>query len=812
MRRTSVQTAPEAIDLRLADPNLFRYPFLVLSGDRGFALPSEADIARLRRYITYGGFLLIDSCEGRAGGGFDESVRRLLAQTLPGELPIRIPEGHVLWKSFYVLHGAPGRIVAAPYLEGVERDRRLAVVYTQNDLGGAWARDGFGRWEHEVIPGGDDQREEAFRLGVNLVLYALCLDYKTEQAHIDYILRTRRDNARERVDEPFGHLPGGFNDWRIGLGAAGSYGRGGVALLVAAAVAAVALSALTLTDERPARGLVLLRAAHRRRARLPADRPRADAGAAPGDPRPQPRRRAGRRLALDGGAPARRRPLACRAGRGAARARRARAGGAAARRARRRPLHLRRVGLARDVGLVARAARPATPPASARRSASCARATPAAISGAVVLISDGIDTGRIGEGPIDAATRTAVEALGAPIHAVGLGEKSLRDLSIAAVLADELAFVRTPVTIEAVVRQTGLPDRQVEVTLERDGRPIATRGVILRGDRSEEKVSFDWLPDHPGNFVFRISTPVLTGEALASNNQQSFTLKVIRDRVRILHLAGRPSWDERFLRSMLRRDPNVDLVSFFILRTETDEQPWNHDDLSLIPFPTFEIFEEQLRSFDLVIFQNFNYAPYGVEPFLPNVRDYVEEGGAIAMVGGDLSFSSGGYGLTALRDVLPVELPPVAPDAGRGERSDAHHRFVQTPPHARGAHAPHHLAVARRARERGALGKAAAARGNQPGAARQGERQRRCWRTRRSRAPTESRRRWWWRATPARGGRWRSSPTASGTGAFWPPAKGTTVAPSNASGRTPSTGWCATRRSRCCTSSSSGRSSAAPSR
>ena len=47
-------------------------------------------------------------------------------------------------------------------------------------------------WEHEVVPGGDDQREEAFRLAINLVMYALCLDYKTEQAHIDYILRTRR--------------------------------------------------------------------------------------------------------------------------------------------------------------------------------------------------------------------------------------------------------------------------------------------------------------------------------------------------------------------------------------------------------------------------------------------------------------------------------------------------------------------------------------------------------------------------------------------------------------------------------------------
>jgi hypothetical protein len=192
VRRTSLVTASDPAEIRPTDPNLFRYPFLVLSGDRAFTLPPEAEIARLRRHITFGGFLLIDSSEGRAGGGFDESVRRLLAQMLPGELPVRIAEDHVLWKSFYVLRGAPGRILAAPYMEGVERDRRLAVVYTQNDLGGALARDGFGRWEHEVIPGGDAQREEAFRLGVNLVMYSLCLDYKTEQAHIDYILRTRR--------------------------------------------------------------------------------------------------------------------------------------------------------------------------------------------------------------------------------------------------------------------------------------------------------------------------------------------------------------------------------------------------------------------------------------------------------------------------------------------------------------------------------------------------------------------------------------------------------------------------------------------
>ncbi len=467
----------------------------------------------------------------------------------------------------------------------------------------------------------------------------------------------------------FGHLPGGYNDWRLSLGAAMHLGRAGVALLIAAAAVAIALSALSLADERRGRGLLLfgLRVAGVLACLVTALEPTVELRQVTHVPnRVAVLVDASRSMEVrppDGGA--------SRAERAAALIDAAGPELAA----------LQRDGHDVDLYTFADALSPATreslhaaPSGDATRIGEALGELRARYAGrdlgAVLLISDGVDTGRIGEGPLDAATRATVEALGAPIHTVGLGEKSLRDLSIATVLADELAFVRTPVTIEAVVRQNGLPDRQVDVTLERDGRPVASRSVVLRGDKSEEKVSFDWLPDHPGNFVFRISTPVLAGEALSSNNQQSFTLKVIRDRVRVLHLAGRPSWDERFVRAMLRRDPNVDLVSFFILRTETDEQPWNHDDLSLIPFPTFEIFEEQLRSFDLVIFQNFNYAPYGVEPFLPNLRDYVEEGGALAMIGGDLSFTSGGYGLTPLRDVLPVELPPIAPSL-EGENDPA---------------------------------------------------------------------------------------------------------------------------------------------
>jgi uncharacterized membrane protein len=451
-----------------------------------------------------------------------------------------------------------------------------------------------------------------------------------------------------------------FNEWHVSLGAGAHLGRGGVVLLIAIAALAVALSALSLIEERLGRGWLLLglRTAGVLACLATALEPTIEQRQVVHVPNHVA-------IAVDTSRSMEVRPPDG----GPSRAERARAllERAAPTLAawEREGHHVDLYSFGEALAPTNAAALGADPAGDATRIGEALGDLRARYAGrdlgGVVLISDGVDTGRIGEGPLDATTRADLAALGAPVSTIGLGEDALRDLSVAAVLADDFAFVRTPVSIEAVIRQTGLADRQVDVQLTRDGRPVANRPVVLRGPHSEERVSFDWLPDHPGTFVFRVSTPVLAGEALSSNNEQTFTVKVIRDRVRVLHLCGRPSWDQRFLRAMLRRDPNVDLVSFFILRTETDEQPWSRDELSLIPFPTYEIFEEQLRSFDLVIFQNFNFAPYGVEPFLPGVRDYVEGGGALAMIGGDLSFASGGYGLTPLRDVLAVELPPTPP-------------------------------------------------------------------------------------------------------------------------------------------------------
>jgi len=191
-RRTSIETSPVVKALGLADPELFRYPFAVLSSDQGFPAPADNEIAELRRYLSYGGFLFIDDSSALRGGAFEQSAQQLVGRIVPGAQLAKVPREHVIYKSFYLLDGPAGRVAATPDLEALELGGRLAVLYSGNDLVGAFARDSLGSWEFEVTPGGELQREKSIRLGVNIAMYALCLDYKEDQVHIPFIMKRRR--------------------------------------------------------------------------------------------------------------------------------------------------------------------------------------------------------------------------------------------------------------------------------------------------------------------------------------------------------------------------------------------------------------------------------------------------------------------------------------------------------------------------------------------------------------------------------------------------------------------------------------------
>lgn len=273
----------------------------------------------------------------------------------------------------------------------------------------------------------------------------------------------------------------------------------------------------------------------------------------------------------------------------------------------------------------------------------------------VLVVSDGADNARLADG-LGPEARAELRALGVPVNAVAVGREAPKDLAIERIAVDDFAFVRSTVTVEATLRVRGYANEEVKVVLRREGSVVASSTVRLERGKDRYTVPLSFAPDQTGTFVFTVAAPVLPGESVTENNSRSFVLRVIRDRVRVLLVAGRPSWDVRFLRGLLKQDPNVDLVSFFILRSNTDN-PGPQSDLSLIPFPVQEIFGEQLRTFDAVLFVNFAYAPYrglDIERFLPNLRDYVRNGGGLAMVGGEQSFGDARYGATPLAEVLPV--------------------------------------------------------------------------------------------------------------------------------------------------------------
>jgi uncharacterized membrane protein len=280
----------------------------------------------------------------------------------------------------------------------------------------------------------------------------------------------------------------------------------------------------------------------------------------------------------------------------------------------------------------------------------------------IFIASDGADNAEMGSG-VTPSAELELRKLGAPVFALPMGAAAAKDLAIDSIAVDDFAFVRNQVTVDVKLSARGFGATDVPVVLEREGQPVAQKSVRIEGDPAHAEVKLSFVPDHTGKFAFTVRAPVYEGEAIAQNNEKSFVLKVIRDRVRVLLVVGRPSWDVRFLRQLLKKDPNVDLISFFILRTLGDDSHSSPDELSLIPFPTQEIFQEQLKTFDLVIFQNFNYRPFRMSQYLAGIADYVNDGGAFAMIGGDQSFSAGDYVGTPIEDILPINLLPPGPTA-----------------------------------------------------------------------------------------------------------------------------------------------------
>ena len=187
-RRTSIETTRGLAQIALSHPNLYQYPFIYLAGSKEFGVFSTNELQRLRNYLSYGGFLLIDDNSSNTNSKFDTSVRKMIEGLFP-QVPLKkISRDHSIFRSFYLINRVSGRKQINSYLEGINIKGRTVLVYCANDLGGAWAIDKLGQWAHDIIGGGSRQRQLAIRLGVNIAMYALTLDYKKDMGHLPIIL------------------------------------------------------------------------------------------------------------------------------------------------------------------------------------------------------------------------------------------------------------------------------------------------------------------------------------------------------------------------------------------------------------------------------------------------------------------------------------------------------------------------------------------------------------------------------------------------------------------------------------------------
>jgi len=275
---------------------------------------------------------------------------------------------------------------------------------------------------------------------------------------------------------------------------------------------------------------------------------------------------------------------------------------------------------------------------------------------ALVVVSDG----RLDDPPEDATDAALVDLFpNAKVHTIATTRRVPKDASVRRVsAAGAVAHVPLPLRVDLGC-DGGIACKELTVVareLRENGPPALLASGVATIKDGVAHLDLTVTFERAGPRVLEVAIEAPEGDEIPENDKRYITFNVTRERIRVLHVAGRPTNDVRALRQWLKGDASVDLVAFFILRTPTDNPNAASDELALIPFPVDELFSEHLPSFDAVVLQDFDAQPYNMEKHLPALASYVRAGGGLVMVGGPNSFVAGGYADTPLAEVLPVSL------------------------------------------------------------------------------------------------------------------------------------------------------------
>ena len=274
-------------------------------------------------------------------------------------------------------------------------------------------------------------------------------------------------------------------------------------------------------------------------------------------------------------------------------------------------------------------------------SAALADVPPDRVAGAILLTD-----GRVHDVPQEAGSL----GFSAPVHALITGTANERDRRVALVTAPRFGIVNQQQTIAFKVEDSGSSPAPAQVTIRRDGEVIDQRTV-----QSGATVRVQIPIPHAGPNIIEIETSPLEGELTPVNNRAVVSIDGVRDKLRVLLVSGEPHAGERTWRNLLKSDANVDLVHFTILRPPEKQDGTPINELSLIAFPTRELFQQKINEFQLIIFDR--YARQGVLPiiYFDNIAKYVRDGGAVLVAAGPDYASQTSIWRTPLESVLPAE-------------------------------------------------------------------------------------------------------------------------------------------------------------
>jgi hypothetical protein len=266
---------------------------------------------------------------------------------------------------------------------------------------------------------------------------------------------------------------------------------------------------------------------------------------------------------------------------------------------------------------------------------------PDRIAGAFVITD-----GRVHDVPPDASQL----GFAAPLHALITGEANERDRRVVLTTAPRFGIVGQSQTVVFRVQDEGVGPSTARVTIRRDGEQIETRTVT-----TNTAVRVQIQIPHAGPNIVEIEASPLENELTPVNNRAVVSIDGVRDKLRVLLVSGEPHAGERTWRNLLKSDAAVDLVHFTILRPPEKQDGTPINELSLIAFPTRELFQQKIGEFHLIIFDR--YARQGVLPivYFDNIARYVREGGAVLIAAGPDYASPTSLWRTPLDVVLPAE-------------------------------------------------------------------------------------------------------------------------------------------------------------